>query len=141
MKAPLMTFVRRLLLALLLALLALACDYPPSYAYVENPLPPARLDVSNIEVPQGTAVPLVLIANDHSKASGASGATSARSKDERIAVVVPSTRMANAHDGAAPVTGIVFVVYGIAAGSTEIEVFLDGDGRGTLPVTVVAQDP
>ena len=136
-----MNLLKASLFALLAALFTVACDYPPSYQYIENPLPPARLDSYAIQVPESTAVPVVLIANDHSKFSGANGATSARSKDESIAIVIPSTQTANVHDGAAPVTGTVFLVYGVAPGSTEIQVFLDGTDKGLQAVTVVAQDP
>jgi hypothetical protein len=121
--------------------LAGCVDYPPSYEYVEGPIAPARETSFEMQVAEGTAVGVVIVANDHSRFDGASAATDARSRDESIARVVPSSREGNAHSGAVVVPGKVFVIYGIASGETQIDVFLDGESKGSLMLTVVPQAP
>jgi hypothetical protein len=132
--------MRKLLPFLAATLLIAGCvDYPPSYEYVDAPVPPAREMSFELQVAQGTAVGVVFIANDHSRFDGASGATDARSRDESIARVVPSTRDGSAQSGAVAVPGKVFVIYGITAGDTQIDVFLDGDSKGSLMLKVIPQ--
>jgi hypothetical protein len=114
-------------------------DYPPGYGYVEPPLPPARSDLSGIEVGESMAVPVVFTVNDKSKFSGESAGTSALVLDPTIARIISTTRDATVHDGGPAITGHVFLVYGVAPGETQIQVFQDGEDKGTLPLTVVAQ--
>ncbi len=134
------------LIALGAALLCVACDYPPVAGYVTEPPPPAGADTAafgaayGLEISESTAAGVVFLAYDASQFSGTSPATDARSLDERIARIVPTTREGTVQYGSPHYTGRVFVVYGVSAGATEVEVFLDGKSAGRMPVTVLAQE-
>jgi len=130
--------------ALLLSLLVAACGYPPSFDYVTDPKPPASQGITSsggLEVTADTAMAVVFRAYDPGKFSGESPADDARSLDESIVRVVRTTSDHTIDpEGPHPFTARAFVVYGVHPGTTQIEVFLDGESNGVIPITVLAQD-
>jgi hypothetical protein len=134
------------LLAAAIALLTVACDrYPPTAGYVTEPPPPAtpRIDIgtsNEVDVTEHTAVGIVFLVNDKSTFSGTRPGTAARSLDEGVARVVPTTRTSTVNEGAGSYTGPVFVVDGVGPGDTAIEVFENDESMGTIPVHVLVQE-
>ena len=133
-------------LAAALALAAAGCeDAAPVAGLVTEPPPPAttetyRYAVDAIQVTASTAEGVVFLVYDPSKFSGTAVATDARSLDDTLVRVEPTTRESTVQYGAPHYTGRVFTVYGVSPGKTEIEVFQDGASAGRMPVTVLAQE-
>jgi hypothetical protein len=125
---------------LVLSLLLAACGYPPSAEYVTDPKAPASKSSYDLEVTANTATALIFIAYDSSKFSGETPADDVRSLDESIVRVVRSTSDHTVQSGGPTERGRAFVLYGVRPGKTELEVFLDGESNGVLPITVLAQD-
>jgi hypothetical protein len=139
--------MKRLIVLLSLSLFTFACDreLPPSAGYVTEPKAPASDDgalgaVDALEVTVDTAAGVVFLAYDPGAFSGTSPGTDARSLDESIVRVIPTTRDGTVKYGAGSYTGRVFVLYGVSPGTTAVEVFLDGKSARTMPVTVLPQE-
>lgn len=130
--------MKRLLLAL--SLLVAACGYPPSVDTITEPRPPASTGSGSLEVTEHTAAAVIFRAYDPSEFSGEAPADDARALDESIVRVVRTTSDHTVTSGVHSFTARAFVLYGVHPGTTEIEVFLNGERNGAIPITVLAQD-
>jgi hypothetical protein len=131
--------------ALLLSAVLAGCGYPPTAGYVTESPPPAsdaELDYAgayDLVVTENAATGIVFLVYAPETFSGTRAATAARSLDDSIVRVVPATSEGNVQYGSPDYTGQVFVLVGVAPGTTEIEVSRNGGDTGSLGVRVVAQ--
>jgi hypothetical protein len=133
-------------LALLAAIALIGCDrYPPVAAYVTDPPPPAKpvddLGASDeLPLTVGTATGVVFLVNDQSTFSGTRPGDEARSLNDGVVRVLPTTDDASVSYGSPRYTGKVFVLYGVAPGDTSIEIFEEGQSMGIISIHVLPQE-
>lgn len=118
--------MRALLLTFVLALSGCYVASEPDYENVTTA-------ATGYELAPGTTMAVVLVAN---QSSGRHAGTDARSRDESVVKIVPTSLERTA----AGETGKVFLLYGVSVGQADIEVFRDGEDVGAITVLVIAQD-
>ncbi len=131
--------MRRLLIALLFLT---GCDEWIETRFIAPPPPPGNGVTSyELTITAGAGAGVLFHHVDRSKSDGDGGdATLATSRSESIARVARSTRNARADDGY-PVSGRVFVLWGLASGETDIDLYDDTRLVDTVHVRVLPQNP
>lgn len=128
--------MRALLVALFFAFAMSGCyeTMPPDYEIISL----SEAALYGYDVSPGNTTAVIFVVH---QTSGAHVATEARSLDETIAKVVPTSVE---HDVSVPglhdTLGQVFIIYGVAPGEADIEVSRDGEDQGTVQVFVGDQD-